>query len=72
MPFPRRHQFRALQKKCGDEHSELLLNRDVRWLGHATFLTRFREFLPQVCSYLQTRGDLYQQLNHQDWLLDFR
>ncbi|XP_073996419.1 general transcription factor II-I repeat domain-containing protein 2-like [Rhodnius prolixus] len=42
-----RRQFRALLKECGDEHSELLLHTDVRWLSRATFLTRFRELLPQ-------------------------
>ncbi|KAF2902783.1 hypothetical protein ILUMI_03411 [Ignelater luminosus] len=65
-----RRQFRALLKECGDEHSELLLHTDVRWLSRATFLTRFRELLPQICSYLQTKGDSYPQLNDQEWLLD--
>ncbi|XP_075215309.1 general transcription factor II-I repeat domain-containing protein 2B-like [Lycorma delicatula] len=65
-----RHQFRALLNECGEEHNELLLHTDVRWLSHATFLARFRELLPQITSYLQSKGDSYPQLNDQEWLLD--
>ncbi|XP_075225757.1 general transcription factor II-I repeat domain-containing protein 2-like [Lycorma delicatula] len=53
-----------------EEHNELLLHTDVRWLSHATFLARFRELLPQITSYLQSKGDSYPQLNDQEWLLD--
>lgn len=65
-----RRQFRALLNECGEEHNELLLHTDVRWLSHATFLARFRELLPQITSYLQSKGDSYPQLNDQEWLLD--
>ncbi|XP_075215261.1 general transcription factor II-I repeat domain-containing protein 2A-like [Lycorma delicatula] len=65
-----RRQFRALLNECDEEHNELLLHTDVRWLSYATFLARFRELLPQITSYLQSKGDSYPQLNDQEWLLD--
>ena len=65
-----RRQFRTLLDECGEEHNELLLHTDVRWLSRATFLARFRELLPQISSYLKSKGDSYPQLNDQEWLLD--
>ena len=65
-----RRQFRALLNECDEEHNELLLHTDVRWLSRATFSARFRELLSQITSYLQSKGDSYQQLNDQEWLLD--
>lgn len=56
--------------ECGEEHNERLLHTDVRWLSRATFLARFRELLPQISSYLKSKGDSYPQLNDQEWLLD--
>lgn len=50
------------------EHSEMLLLTDVRWLNLAKFLLRFRQLLSQVRSYLETKGDLYPELNDKEWL----
>ena len=36
-----RRQFRALLNECGEEHHELNIHTDIRWLSRATFLARF-------------------------------
>ncbi|XP_065665359.1 general transcription factor II-I repeat domain-containing protein 2A-like [Hydra vulgaris] len=51
----KRRQFRALMEQNEDEHGDLLLHSEVRWLSRENILNRFWECLPSVLQFMVTQ-----------------
>ncbi|XP_065665708.1 general transcription factor II-I repeat domain-containing protein 2A-like [Hydra vulgaris] len=51
----KRRQFRALMEQNEDEHGDLLLHSEVRWLSRGNILNRFWECLPSVLQFMVTQ-----------------
>ncbi|XP_065667571.1 general transcription factor II-I repeat domain-containing protein 2A-like [Hydra vulgaris] len=51
----KRRQFRALMEQNEDEHGDLLLHSEVRWLSRGNILNRFWECLPSVLLFMLTQ-----------------
>lgn len=64
-----RRQFRALLEETEAEHSDLLLHTDVRWLSRGVFLKRFRQLLPEIKTFIQSKGEIVPELEDEKWLM---
>lgn len=55
-----------------DEHSDLPLHTDVRWLSRGTFSARFMELLPKIMDFLKLskRVNFHKKLEDHQQLLD--
>lgn len=65
-----RRLFKAHLESNESEHVDLLLHTDVRWLSRGRFLERFQELLPEIITFLETRGDDCEKLKNENWLRD--
>ena len=48
-----RRLFRGHLEENDAEHTDLLLQMDVRWLSRGKFLARFTELLPEIKDFLK-------------------
>lgn len=64
-----RRQFRVLLEETEAEHGDLLLHTDVRWLSRGAFLKRFRQLLPEIIKFLQSKGENVAVLEDEKWLI---
>lgn len=63
-----RHQ-QALLEETKTEHSDLLLHTDVRWLSRGAFLKRFRQLLPEIKIFIQSKRENVPELEDETWLI---
>lgn len=59
-----------IEESDNEVPSELLMHTDVRWLSRGKFLQRFRDLIDEIRQFLAEKGDNYDQLHDDVWLLD--
>ncbi|CAG9813036.1 unnamed protein product [Phaedon cochleariae] len=65
-----RRQFLALLEETEAEYSsDLLLHTNVRWLSRGVFLKRFRRLLPEIKTFIQSKGENVPELEDETWLM---
>ena len=62
-------QFRQLLDEYDSCYGDIPLHCDVRWLSRGKVLNRFVECLFEIKMFLVERGEVYPQLNDDDWLV---
>ncbi|MBN3296755.1 GTD2A protein, partial [Amia calva] len=65
-----RRLFKTLLDEIDAQYGDLLLHTDVRWLSRGKVLQRFRDLLPQIKIFIESRNEHHQQLNDKLWLLE--
>jgi Domain of unknown function (DUF4371)/Spin-doc zinc-finger/hAT family C-terminal dimerisation region len=65
-----RRLFRSLLEEIDCQYGELLLHTEVRWLSRGKVLQRFRDILPHIKEFLQTKNTPCTELDDNAWLMD--
>lgn len=65
-----RRLFKQLLDDVEAEHSTLVFHTEVRWLSKGKTLKRFRELLPHIIEFMESKQDNYPEFKDSEWLLD--
>ncbi len=61
-------QFRQLIEDYDTEYSDLLMHSEVRWLSRGKVLERFLSLLPEICTFLDSKGKREPELEDPCWI----
>ncbi len=61
-------QFRQLIEDYNTEYSDLLMHSEVRWLSRGKVLERFLSLLPEICTFLDSKGKREPELEDPCWI----
>ena len=62
-------QFRQLIQDYDTEYSDLVLHSEVRWLSRGRVLERFLSLLPEINSFLDSKGKHQPELKDPHWII---
>ena len=62
-------QFRQLIQDYDIEYSDLVLHSEVRWLSRGRVLERFLSLLPEINSFLDSKGKHQTELKDPHWII---
>ncbi|GLD68253.1 general transcription factor II-I repeat domain-containing protein 2A-like protein [Lates japonicus] len=62
--------FKVLLEELSAEYGDLLLHREIRWLGRGRVLQRFLSLLGEFKEFMQSKGEDGSLLEDTEWILD--
>lgn len=63
-------QFQAFLSELGSAYQDVLYYTEIRWLSRGKVLRRFYDLLPEINTFLQSKGETVQELTDPGWKWD--
>ncbi|KAJ8014730.1 hypothetical protein DPEC_G00018750 [Dallia pectoralis] len=63
-------QFQAFLSELESAYEDVLYYTEVRWLSRGRVLRRFYDLLPEINTYLQSKGETVRELTEAEWKWD--
>ncbi|XP_073332529.1 general transcription factor II-I repeat domain-containing protein 2-like [Pagrus major] len=60
-------QFQAFLSELESAYGDVLYYTEIRWLSRGRVLRRFYDLLPEINTFLQSKGEMVQELTDQEW-----
>lgn len=63
-------QFQAFLSELESAHQDVLYYTEIRWLSRGKVLRRFYDLLPEINTFLQSKGETVRELTEPEWKWD--